>query len=265
MDKYIFITNANSKVGNELAKKFISENYIVFAGDISYENKKFGNLIYINLDPNSYKSLEAAKRYVLKYTSQITAIISLANHYSFSSLLECKEEDMHKAIEENFFCAFKTNQVLWNILDQRIGKIIHDCSDVSLYELMPFNGLYSLSKTLLKNYNDILRRELKEKGIAVVRVHTGFVKDDNYEKLLSEYHRAADESKLMFSEMNRFITLNIPNEGFITPIEYSEFIARVVKFRIPKKAYYFKCSKKLKNITNMPTIIREIYLKNYQK
>ena len=61
MDKYILITNANSNLGNEIVKKLIAENYIVFAGDASYENKEFGNLIYLNLDPKNKQSLSLAK------------------------------------------------------------------------------------------------------------------------------------------------------------------------------------------------------------
>jgi len=265
MDKYVFILNANNQVGNEVAKKFVSENYIVFAGDPSYENKKFGNLIYVKVDPNSYKSLDFAKKYIQKYTSKISAIIHLTNFYSYSTLIECREEDISKAIDQNFMSAFKTNQVLWTLLEQRSGKIIHDCSDVSLYKHMPFNGLYSLSKTLLKNYNDILRRELREKGITIIRIHTAFIRDDNYENIVSKYHQATEESKLLFSDMNRFFTLNIPNENFITPFEYSEFLVKIVKTKAAKRAYFYKCSKKLKHINNLSPVLRERYLKRYQK
>ncbi|MCK9470609.1 MAG: SDR family NAD(P)-dependent oxidoreductase [Bacilli bacterium] len=265
MDKYVFITNANSQVGNDLVKKFISENYIVLAGDIGYENKKFGNLIYVNLDTASYKSLDFAKKYIQKYTSKISAIIHLGNYQSFTPLIEAREEEILKSIEDNFMSAFRTNQMLWDLLEVRNGKIIHDCSDVSLYNLMPFNGLYSITKSLLKNYNDVLRRELKNKAINVIRIHTGIIKNEGYDKLIDLYHNESEKSKLFFGEMSRFFGINIPKDETITSFEYSEFIVGIVNTKFPKQAYYFKCSKKLKFIDRLPRAIRNMYLKNYQK
>lgn len=265
MDKYVFITNANNKIGSELVKKLISENYIVFAGDVNYENKKFGNLIYVNLDPTSYKSLDFAKKYIQKYTSRISAIIHLSNYVDYAPLIECREEDMAKSIENNFMGAFRTNQVLWDILEQRTGKIIHDCSDLSLYDIMPFNGLLTLPKFLLKKYNDVLRKELKDKGVNVIRIHTGFVKDDNYENLVDKYHNVSEKSKLFFADMSRFFNLNISKEYFITPYEYAEFVNGIMNAKITKKVYLYKCSKKLRFISRLPNSLKEIYLKNYQK
>ena len=161
--------------------------------------------------------------------------------------------------------AFRTNQMLWDLLEVRNGKIIHDCSDVSLYNLMPFNGLYSITKSLLKNYNDVLRRELKNKAINVIRIHTGIIKNEGYDKLIDLYHNESEKSKLFFGEMSRFFGINIPKDETITSFEYSEFIVGIVNTKFPKQAYYFKCSKKLKFIDRLPRAIRNMYLKNYQK
>lgn len=265
MDKYVFVANANNQIGNEVVKKLISENFIVFAGDISYENKKFGNLIYVNLDTSSYKSLEAAKRYIQKYTSRISAIINLSKYITFSSLIECSEEEILKSIEINFMSAFRTNQVLWDILEQRSGKIIHDCSDVSIYELVPFNGVYSIAKSLLKNYNDVLRRELKDKGVSVIRVHTGLIKDGNYETITDKYHIASEKSKLFFGEMSRFINLNISKNALVNLYEYCDFLVKVVKSKNLKKVYYFNVNKKLRFISRLPNSLKDMYFKSYQK
>lgn len=265
MDKYVFVANANNKIGSEVVKKLISENFIVFAGDVSYENKKFGNLIYVNLDTSSYKSLETAKRYIQKYTSRIFAIVNISKYITFSPLIECEEEEVLKSIELNFLSAFRTNQVLWDILEQKSGRIIHDCSDVSIYELAPFNGVYSIAKSMLKNYNDVLRRELKEKGISVVRVHTGLIKDDNYENITDSYHKVSEKSKIFFGEMSRFINLNISKGSLVNVYDYCDFLVRVVKSKILKKTYYFKVNKKLRFISMLPRPLRDMYFKGYQK
>lgn len=265
MDKYILITNANSNLGNEIVKKLIAENYIVFAGDASYENKEFGNLIYLHLDPKNKQILSLAKKYIQRFTSKINSIIHLGFYVSYASLVECEAEELEKSFEKNFFSAFKINQEFWDLVELRTGKIIHNCSDVSAFELAPFNGVYSLGKSLLNNYVDILRRELGFRGINVVKIHAGIIKDENFEEIRESYYNASEASKYFYSEISRFIDINIDREALVEIDEYADFVIQIVKQRRTKPVYYLKVNKQLKKISKYPKNLVDRAFKNYNK
>ena len=265
MDKYILITNANTEVGSELIKTLISENYIVIAADANFENKKFGNLIYLTLDGSDYKSLENAKKNIQKYTSNINAIIHITNYVAYSPIIEVDDRDFMDAVDKLFVNIFRTNKVMWSLLNQKNGKIIHDCSDIPINDLVPYNGVVSLNKSLLNNYNDILRRELRFRGINVIKIHTGILKDENYKLLRAKYLKDAEESKLFFSDMSRFVDLNIPKKYTVSVNQYCELIKKIMKTKTPKRVYYLNANKTLKFIKRLPAFLKDMYFKNYQK
>lgn len=265
MDKYVLVTNANSQVGNEVVKKLISENYIVFAGDPVFEYKEFGNLLYINLDPRNSQSLTYAKKYIQKFTSKIHAIIHLGSYIAYSALVECKIHELEESINKNFFHAVRIDQEFWDLVEQRSGKIIHNCADVSLFELAPFNGIYSLSKSLLSNYVDVLRRELSFRGINVVKLHTGLIKDNHFEENIEKYYKASEDSKYFYSEIGRFINLNIDRSAVVEVDDYTSFLVHVVKQKRVKPIYYYKVSSKLSKINKHNKLRVDQILKKFEK
>jgi len=248
MDRYVLVTNASTQLGKELVQRLIVENYLVFACDPTFDNKEFGNLISLNLNPNKLESLKQAKKYIQKCTSKIHAIIHLNSYHAYGAMVEAKEEELKLSLEKNFFEVFRINQEFWDLVEQRSGKIIHDCADVSLFALAPFNGIYSLSKTMLSNYVDILRRELMFRMINVVRVHRGILKDNNFEKIIDKYYNAMDDSKFFYTEINRFFPLNIDKENLVEVLEYTNFLINIINEPKVQPVYYFKINSKLSKI-----------------
>lgn len=265
MDKYVLVTNANSQIGNEIVKKLIAENYIVFAGDDGFEYKEFGNLLYINLDPKSSQSLAYAKKYIQKFTSKLYAIIHLGSYIAYSALVECKINELEESINKNFLYAVRIDQEFWDLIEQRTGKIIHNCADVSLFELAPFNGIFGLSKSLLSNYVDVLRRELSFRGINVVKLHTGLIKDNHFEEIIEKYYKASEDSKYFYSEIGRFINLNIDRTNILDVDEYTTFLVHVVKQKRVKPIYHYKVSHKLSKISRHGKLRVDQIFKKYEK
>lgn len=264
MDKYVLITNANNYIGKELVKKFISDNYMVFATDKKYDNKKFGNLIYINLDPDNPKSLDNAKKNMQRYTSKVDAILHLADHKFYNPLIETDLNDLKESIKINFYQIYKMNQVLWDLLGIRDGKIIHDCTDSVIGELAPFNGAYAIAKGLLKNYNDVLARELKSMHIDVIRVHTGPILDDDFEFWRNSYLKTAENSKLFHSEMTRFLEMNMNKNEVVTIEEYCDLMLRIVNSKKPRPVYELNVNNALKKTKRMSDRKLENYFIKYK-
>ncbi len=264
MDKFALVTNANNQLGKEVVKKLISENYMVFASDSNYDNKKFGNLIYLNLDPNSSRSIENAKKNILRYTSRLEAIVHLNNYFDFGSMLEIEIEQLEESLKQNFFEVFRINKVMWDLVGYKNGKIIHDCSDVAAFDFAPFNGVYSLAKGMLVHYNDILRKELSARGVDVIRVHTGYVNDEDFEFYKNEYHKTAENSKYFYREMIQLIDLNMSKDSLVSIDDYCDFIAKIVKSRNPQEVYYYSYNKDLKKASKMKERAKDIFYRKFK-
>lgn len=266
MEKYVLVLGANCSLGNEIVKRLIANNYLVFAADRNVENKEFGNLIYLAMDINDPKSIEQGKRVILKYTPSLYALIILSNEYSFEAIIEGEEEKLREIFEQNFWRPYRAIKYLWKIVDPVNGRIINDCSDSGLFSILPFNGYYGLSKHLLSNYSDVLRRELVYKGIKVIKIHSGYVKDEKFELKLTEFHELIEKSPNFSNEINRLKPLILGNRDDDLEInDYSQLILKILKKRKPKKVYKIRLNRKLKMINLLSLNSQDRFYRNYGK
>lgn len=266
MEKYVLVLGANCSIGNEVVKRLIANNYLVFAADRNVENKEFGNLIYLTMDINNQKSIEQAKKVIFKYTPSLYAIIILNNDYFFDSIVEGEEEKLRESFEKNFWRPYRAIKCLWKIVDPVHGRIINDCSDSGLFSILPFNGYYGLSKHLLSNYSDVLRRELTYKGIKVIKIHSGYIKDEKFELKLAEFHELIEKSPNFSTEINRLKPLILGNrDDDLEILDYSNLILKILKKRKPKKVYKIKLNRKLKMINLLSRNSQDRIYKNYGK
>lgn len=264
MDKFVLVVGANSEIGNEVVKSLIADNYFVFAADKNYENKKFGNLVYLDVDLENDRSIENTKKNILKYTTSLFAIIYVNNYYSFSSLIEVEESDLKISFEKNFFGVYRANKVFWTLLNHRDSKIIIDCSDSSVYPLAPFDGVYSLPKTLLSNYCDVLRRELKSKGINVIKINSNYINNELSKKILDDYLKSADNSKYFYQDMIRLKEINTYNDSNINIADYCNLILGVLRRKRTKSNYFLGSNKFLKLLKGKTISKQDNYFIKYK-
>ena len=88
------------------------------------------------------------------------------------SIIEGKDDDFKKIFDVNFFAIYEFNKVFFPLLEKG-SRIINLTSEVVRLSTQPFMGYYSLSKILLDNYSDTLRREANYLGIKVIKLRSG--------------------------------------------------------------------------------------------
>lgn len=167
----VLITGGAGGLGIATVQAFLNNGHTVFALDIREPYFTHPNLTYIPLDVSSIDSVEAAKQCVLKRTSHIDCLINMAGIYIMDAYSELSEEDMQSMLQVNLLGAWRVNKTFLPLLDG--GRIIVVTSELDGQSALPFNGLYTMTKTALGSYTDSLRAELALLGIEVIKVKPG--------------------------------------------------------------------------------------------
>jgi NAD(P)-dependent dehydrogenase (short-subunit alcohol dehydrogenase family) len=175
--KNVLITGGASGLGKSVVGYFAARGFRVFSCDIKKVPHGQMNVIPVTLDVRNSKSLEAAMKTVRKHTGRLDAVINLAGIYNMDSLVEIGEKEFTGIFDVNFTGVYRVNRVFHPLLFPG-GRIIVVTSEVAVLKPLPFNGLYSITKTALEAYAHSLRYELALVGIpsnfnAVMRRVTG--------------------------------------------------------------------------------------------
>ena len=172
MEKAILVTGVAGGIGSAIAKKFLSENYVVFGLDRCAPKEENDNLKFYKVDlTKESEVIEAFKR--IKATSyKFEAIFHSVGICDLNSLIEISEEDFIRTFDINVFAAFRVNKTFLPLLKEK-GKIVMISSELGPLEPLPFNGIYGMSKTLVEKYAYSLRMELQLLGYQVVVVRPG--------------------------------------------------------------------------------------------
>ena len=91
-----------------------------------------------------------------------------------ASLVESDFSKMKKVVDVNLSGTMLVNRVFFDRLAEH-GRILIVTSEVAAFDPMPFNGLYSVTKTALDAYAQALRQELNLLGKKVITLRPGAV------------------------------------------------------------------------------------------
>jgi benzil reductase ((S)-benzoin forming) len=215
----ILITGCSQGLGRELALRFASDNFKVYAisrnAALIYELKKDSkNIIPIVADitkDNDRKCiLESLKDEKLNFVIHNAAI---ANP---SMIVNLSEQLLKEHYETNFFAPVLLNQMLISLLkkNSRVLHISSLASELSLPGLMP----YCTSKGALEHMTNCFNVEFNSKDIYFANLRPGMVDTKMQEKL-----RNTDESKLP----ERRLYVAAKNDNKLKP---SKNVAKFVKW-----------------------------------
>ena len=84
-------------------------------------------------------------------TAQLDAIINIAGIHKMASLVESDYPEMKKVVDINLCGTMLVNRVFHECLAAN-GRVVIVTSEVAAFDPMPFNGLYSVTKTALDAY-----------------------------------------------------------------------------------------------------------------
>ena len=176
--KYILVTGAFGGMGRAFIEKAEKNGYSIFALDIKIpDNYNRNNIIPIECDMTSPESIEKAYEKVSSFTDELFSIVHFAGIYTLNSLIEIEREDYERIFRVNVFGPYNINKTFFPLLKEG-SRIVITTSELAPLKMLPFTGLYGITKSTLDNYAFSLSMELQLKGISVSVLRPGAVKTD---------------------------------------------------------------------------------------
>ena len=259
--KHMLITGGAGGIGHAVSVYFSQRGWKVYSCDISHQEQVDKNIIPVVMDVRSTKSIAAARKLVEKYTSHLDVIISLAGVYIMDSLVEIKEEDFLRIFDINVNGAYRVNKEFLPLVKNG-GRIIIITSELSCLKPLPFNGIYSITKTTLEAYAHSLRLELALIDIPVITIRPGTVNT----KLLGDSFSSMEKmfKKTMLYKKNALKFHNIMTKATNKPIpmdKLADMIYRVALASHPRPSYTIGAGLALRIFSALPTRTQAALLK----
>lgn len=193
--KNVLITGAAGGLGSAAAKYFASRGARVFAADLR-PVRGGANIVPLTMDVTSQSSVDAACSKVSAMCGGLSAVLNFAGIYGMSSLAEISEGELKRHMEVNFYGCWRVNKAFLPLVRAGKGRIIITTSELACRKPLPFNGLYTLTKTALEHYADSLRLELALLGVPVITLRPGAFDTALLEASTASMKRMLAETKL---------------------------------------------------------------------
>ena len=172
MNKVVLLTGANGGIGKQTLLQLIEAGYDVISLDIANNNIADIKTAFVKCDVTKEKDINKAHEVIKGITSKLYAIVNTVGIFMMQSIIEGSTTDFEHIFNVNFFGIYKLNKTMVDLLEKG-SRIINLTSEVAKHSPQPFQGYYNLSKIVLDNYTDVLRRECNYLGIKVIKVQSG--------------------------------------------------------------------------------------------
>lgn len=187
--KYVYITGADRGLGLGLTKKFLSEDYTVFAGQYLPEwpeldelKQEVGDrLIIVPLDISNDESVQRATEIIQGHTDVLDVLINnaaIAQDLSGDILGRLDFEAMKNQYNVNSLGTLRvTHSVIQMIIDGNEKRVVNISSEAgSIADNWRAKGYgYNMSKSAVNMQSAILQFHMKEFGVKVYAFHPGWV------------------------------------------------------------------------------------------
>lgn len=236
--KSILIVGVNGGMGKATASFLLEKGYVIYGIDCN-DSSNVEGIKYFKVDITNINNIYKAYEIISNMTKDLYSIIHMAGIYMMESLLEISEEKMKKIFETNFLGVYRINKVFFPLL-KKDSRIIITSSELAPLDPLPFNGIYSITKSTLEKYAFSLRMETNLFGIKVSLIRPGAVKTNLLNTSMKELDSFCEntlihkESSKNFSEI-----VNHVESKSVSPI------------KVAKKAYIALNSKRPKYIYNL--------------
>lgn len=230
----VLITGAASGIGKALKAEYVKHGYTVYAID-KQKMEAENNVISFIADVANIKQLKNIKEELNSIKFHI--IVNVAGIHMMASLIENDIEKMKKLIDINLYGAMAINNVFYPLLDKK-GRIIIITSEVAYLDPMPFNGLYSISKTALDCYAQALRQELNLLNQKVITIRPGAIETPLSNNSITDTKNLADTTILFQKQAKNFSGLMLKFMGkSLQPEKLSRRIYKISQKKHPKYIY----------------------------
>ena len=247
----ILITGAASGLGRAAAMLFSKNGDTVYALDISTVAAQ-DRLIPFYADITEESSLQAVFSRLQADGVQLDAIINFAGMNFIDNYLEVAEEKLRKIFNVNLLGALRVNKLFFPLLREN-GKIVITTSEVAPLDPLPFNGIYSTTKTALDCYAQALRQEAGLLGRRVITIRPGAFNTPLAGGSIPSMHEMAQRSRYFGGQGERFETLMRKFTGKLQePEKLAKTIFRAVHKRHPRNIYTVHSNLGLRLLSLLP-------------
>ena len=177
MGKVVLVSGASSGLGLATANYLYEKGCIVYAGARSYREESVehgaGELHKVYLDVSSEDSAAFLMEKVIREQGRIDALVNCAAVITLGSVEDLSMEEYREVIDTNLFGTIRMcKQALPHMRAQESGLMINFSSGGGIIGI-PFQSAYCGSKFAVEGFSEVLRWEVKNRGIHVVVVEPG--------------------------------------------------------------------------------------------
>ena len=249
--KNILITGVNGGMGKETAIKFINNGYRVFGIDIA-DTCDIKGIEYYKCDITDEECINNVYKDISNKIDNLSSIISLAGIYVMDSLLEIDNERLKKVIDINSLGCYRIVKTFFKLLKPK-SKVIITTSEVAVLDPLPFNGIYSISKSLLEKYAFSLRMELKLFDIDVVVFRPGAVTTNLLNDSISELDKMCSKTIIQKNATGKFKKIvNSVESKSVPASKVADKIYKIENTKHPKYSYTLNNNILLKLLNILP-------------
>lgn len=244
------------------AAKYLAERGIrVFSCDVTEQKQIFENIIPFVTDITDSNSITDTFEKMSKMTEGLSGIISLAGIYIMDSFIEIDEGALKKIIDVNLMGVYRLNKTFLPLL-RKGGRIIITTSELAGQKPLPFNGIYTMTKSALECYADSLRLELALLGYKVITVKPGAFDTQMASKTSNQAISMMSKTKLYKLSTKRFFDIINSKTGTAKdPKVLAKVFYRALTKKNPRLTYYKNAGFGLKLYSILPRKLQVFILR----
>lgn len=237
-DKVVLITGASSGIGKCLASFLSQRGYRVYGtsrkAPVKQEDSQPGDQLVemIQLDVCSDESVDQAVNYVVQREGRIDILVNNAGFGLAGAVEDVSHEEAYRQFDTNFFGVLRLCRKVIPIMRKQKSGTIINISSVAAQFPIPYQSMYSASKSALELMTEAMRIELKPFGIKVCLVEpgdtrTGFTGN-------RQTARAALEDSVYGERFNKAVNAMIRDElNGPTPEGVAKAVFRLIRRKNP--------------------------------
>lgn len=234
----VLLTGAASGIGRASAAALLEAGHSVIGLDLTVPDAPCdGAFCGFAADITSEEALTRVRDTLSAEGVTLDAIVCVAGIHAMVALTESDFAAIRRPIDVNLLGTMLTCRTLHPLLAPR-GRIVIITSEVAAMPPLPFNGIYTVSKTALDAYAQALRQELSLLSQRVITVRPGAIETPLCEGSLSATATLAEQTILYKKEASRFLAVTRRFMGKPKPPKaIAATILRAVTAKHPRLTY----------------------------
>ena len=247
----ILITGAGSGLGLAAAQYLAERGSLVYACDLK-PPAPAPNLIPLLMDVTREDQILAVYEKIRQDGVRLDALLNVAGIFRMENFLEIPEETLTQVLDVNLLGAVRVNKILFPLLNPG-SPILITTSEVAPLDPLPFNPVYSVSKTALDSYAQALRQEAGLLGHPVVTIRPGAFATPLEKSSLPAMRAMTAHSRYFGGQAERFGQLMQLFTGKpADPVRYARLVAKILKKKRPAAVYTIHANPGLRLLSLLP-------------